>query len=475
MKRSALSHPLLYSFLFSALLIIPTVILLGKYVASTGDRQPKNLEALRRHVPQGARLQPEQIMRRMRVYFDRALEVWIVDAGGNVLENTGRRPLPYRWEELPHPETAWGMRPFLGEKIEIGPIIVTRLETDPPKYAVFAQVTRPRIPYFAKVAAILAFAIGVSVLVSGVSILLYLRRKARLATVVLAQLQSGNLGARLPVGPGDELGRLILRFNNMAEEIERLVGQLRTVESSRVAFLQELAHDLRTPLTSLRNLLENLSDDQSALTPAERAECVQLALEETDYFQRLIEDLFFLAQMNVPNYRLQAEKISLEDLLEAERTRTELNAQQENRSLSCVLRIDEGGHPFVSGDPHLLKRLFRNLLTNAARFARARIEIEVRRAGDSALQIAVRDDGPGFPEAALRHFGERRSTRVLTSPVGGKTSLGLGSVIARSIALRHRGNVEAANWTGPGGEIAGARLVVTLPLHSWEPAIRTAA
>jgi K+-sensing histidine kinase KdpD len=117
----------------------------------------------------------------------------------------------------------------------------------------------------------------------------------------------------------------------------------------------------------------------------------------------------------------------------------------------------------VSGDSHLLRRLFRNALENAVSFARTEVSVVVESAGSGELRILVRDDGPGLSESALKSFGERRVSRTFERTKGSRLSLGLGSVIMRTVAEIHRGKVVATNRKDPDGKVSGAEIQISLP------------
>src|SRR5262249_45941559 len=118
---------------------------------------------------------------------------------------------------------------------------------------------------------------------------------------VISELQRGNLKARFPIERLDEIGAAKMRFNAMADEIERLVERLRSAESSRNNLLQELAHDLRTPVASLQSILESVFS--MAKMEPDVAELAELARKEVEYMGHLVEDLLLLAQLSEPSYR----------------------------------------------------------------------------------------------------------------------------------------------------------------------------
>src|SRR5262249_3329095 len=110
----------------------------------------------------------------------------------------------------------------------------------------------------------------------------------------------------------------------------------------------------------------------------------------------------------------------------------------------------------------LLQRLVRNTLENASSFAKSEVAISLRPQGNGFVEIAIRDDGPGFSDAGLENFGKRRRTRYLSAS-GKKVSLGLGSVIAVQITDAHHGTLYVSNWLTPSGAVGGAEVRIRLP------------
>ncbi len=278
-----------------------------------------------------------------------------------------------------------------------------------------------------------------------------MRSKARLAADIINQIRGGDLSVRFPVGKMDEVGRLMVEFNKMADEIQRLVETIRNTELARMRRLQELAHDLRTPVASLKNLLETLQLHRTEMPDAQKEELLSLSLKEVDYFARLVEDLLFLAQVTEPKYSVTKSELNLSDLIEDEIETLKARYPK----IEGVARFDRDLSG-VKGDAHLLRRLFRNVLENAFSFARSKVEIHGKRNG-VGITIVVRDDGQGFNETALAAFGEKRGTRVISNNSEARLSVGLGSVIMKAVVNLHGGALRARNR-----EQGGAEIEVTL-------------
>lgn len=308
---------------------------------------------------------------------------------------------------------------------------------------------------------ILSLALVVGVVAAMLVTLYFLRGRVNTAFDVISQIKGGDLKARFPVTKMDEFAHTALLFNQMADEIETLVSSLRETERSRSSLLQELAHDLRTPVAGLKTLLETLSDQAAKLTPEKTAELVRLAECEVDYFGSLVEDLLLLGTLDEPTYK--PETVNLGELLQKE---IDSFAQ---RFPDCEVKLfREGELDPATGNPRLLRRAVRNALENACAYARKKIDVRVR-SGRGEVVISVEDDGPGFSEADLLQFGTKRPTRLVSQRGAKRISVGLGSVIMKSIAERHRGHIRPRNRIDGQGRVEGASVDITLPQKTGAP------
>lgn len=289
-----------------------------------------------------------------------------------------------------------------------------------------------------------------------------MRRKARQAADVINAIKQGDWQKRMPIDGLDEVGNLMQEFNRMADEIESAVRAMQRAEAARTGLLQELAHDLRTPIAGLRSLIETLEIRNESLDGKTRGELFSLAQKEIDYFARLVEDLLFLAQVRDPRYLNSGKSVNVAGLLQSQCDRAQLECKS-----AISLNLNESKIEIL-GDEVLLNRLLRNAIDNATSFAKSKIDISVEfqkssRDETTCLQITIQDDGPGFSEQALEKFGEKRFSRIVTENSGDRLSVGLGSVIMTTVASVHGGKVEARNAIVE-GHIKGAAVVITLPL-----------
>ena len=141
-------------------------------------------------------------------------------------------------------------------------------------------------------------------------------------------------------------------------------------------------------------------------------------------------------------------------------------SQNPDRPIQFELEYDQSRSYAVRGDIHLLRRMIRNALENAASFARTKINITLSEEGLKNWTLTIDDDGPGFSHEILKSFGERRVSRVLqhVDSQNARLSVGLGSVILKTVAQVHGGKVKAENRGTQ--SVLGARVLIWLPRHS---------
>lgn len=282
------------------------------------------------------------------------------------------------------------------------------------------------------------------------------------ADKVISEIKSGNLKSRFQVKRKDEFGQAMQRFNTMADEIEKLVHGLKTSEQARTKILQELAHDLRTPLASLRNLVDTLQSNMDRLDKNTREELLTLSAKEIDYFERLVEDLLFLAQLKEPDYVDHISTFNLPETILDVAEDCLFMSSQKGKKLTLIenLRHQEQQFP---GDDHPIRRLVRNAVENACSFATSKVTVYLENIDNQMIRLTIADDGPGFKPDDLNNFGQRNISRKLNTDSNGRVSLGLGSVVIKTICDVYHGHLSIQNLKTSSGSILGAEVKIELP------------
>ena len=278
-----------------------------------------------------------------------------------------------------------------------------------------------------------------------------LTRRARrpldeLGTAVARIIETGDLGARLPVTiRGDALDELKILFNAMLDRIEGLVRAMRET-------LDNVSHDLRTPLARLKATAERALE--AGRSEAEEKEALADVLEETDRAAQLLSALMDVSEAETGVLYLEKESVSAEELVTDALSLFEDAAEEKNVALSGTA---EPGLS-VSVDRNRMRQVLANLLDNALKHIPpgGKITIEILGEGSEVL-FRVSDTGPGISLEDLPHIFDRlyRGDRSRS-----ERGLGLGLALARAIVEAHGGRIAAE--TGPGG----ATLLVRLPRSS---------
>ncbi len=267
------------------------------------------------------------------------------------------------------------------------------------------------------------------------------------------QAQDADAGLSVP-GSGDEIHRLALTFN-------ALLARLHTALQREKEFVADAGHELRTPLTVLRGELELAQ--RPGRSAEELREAIAVAAGETDRLIRLAEDLLVLARNDDPS------SVRWIDFDLAELVRDAV-ARVEPLALTRDVRIEtvrpDAGLGTAHGDPERLGRALDNVLNNAVRFAppATGVRVEVGR-DERGNRIAVRDAGPGFPEALLpvvfERFRRADQARMRADPDQGYAGSGLGLAIVHSALSSHGGRVSVHNRS----DGAGAEVTLSWPEH----------
>ncbi|MDV9178821.1 HAMP domain-containing sensor histidine kinase, partial [Streptomyces sp. W16] len=249
---------------------------------------------------------------------------------------------------------------------------------------------------------------------------------------------------RVPVTTNDEIGYLAAAFNDLSQRRERVEGQ-------RKAMVSDVAHELRTPLSTIRGWLEAVQD---GIATSDQA-LVDSLLEEALLLQHIVDDLQDLAEADAGQLRIHPEPLRVRDLLD--HVATAHQARADTAGVYLTTRVD--GDPELSGDPVRLRQVVGNLVSNALRHTPAggSVTLRARRVGDQ-MTIEVADTGTGIPAEDLPRVFDRfwRAEKSRSRRTGGS---GLGLAIVRRLAEAHGGTVTVASTVG-----AGTVFTVRLPV-----------
>jgi signal transduction histidine kinase len=267
-------------------------------------------------------------------------------------------------------------------------------------------------------------------------------------TETTQRIMAGDLSERLPVaGTGDELDRLATSINDMLERIEALMRGLKEVSDN-------IAHDLKTPLTRLRNRSEEAL--RSATDETAYRHALVSMLEESERLIRTFDALLMIARAESGHSRDNMAGFDAAEIVRGVGELYEPLAEEKG----LVLKVDAVGAAPIRGNRELLSQSLANLVDNAIKYARAgedaaatEIVLAARQEGDRVL-ISVADHGPGIAEADRARAVERfvRLPQSQSEP-----GSGLGLSLAAAVARLHGGELILED------NAPGLRAVIALP------------
>ena len=243
-----------------------------------------------------------------------------------------------------------------------------------------------------------------------------------------------------------EMGFLELKLNESKTILEKRERDAREAEQRKNDLVVYLAHDIRTPLTSVIGYLELLKETPD-LPVEQRAKYLSITLDKAYRLEQLINEFFEITRFNLQSIPLNRENIHLSYML--------LQMAEEFYPILTPggksVRLDVPEDLSLYGDPDKLARVFNNILKNAAAYSYPDTVIEIRaRQERNAVRITFTNQGPQIPEAQLNAIFEKfyRLDSARSSSTGGA---GLGLAIAKEIVTAHKGTISASS--GPEGTV----------------------
>jgi signal transduction histidine kinase len=288
-------------------------------------------------------------------------------------------------------------------------------------------------------------------LIGGLFVSRRVLRRVDAMTETTKTIMDGDLGGRLPVaGTGDELDRLAQNLNAMLERIEALMQGLKEVSDN-------IAHDLKTPLTRLRNRAEQAL--RGAGNDAEYRTALEATIEESDGLIRTFNALLMIARAESGQARDDMNEFDAAEIAHDVGELYEPLAEEKG----IALKVEADAPTRLKGNRELISQALANLVDNAIKYAEpetakangaaSEIVVQALNSGDRIL-LTVADTGPGIPEADRGHVVERfvRLEQSRSQP-----GSGLGLSLASAVARLHGGELTLED------NYPGLKSVIALP------------
>jgi heavy metal sensor kinase len=262
------------------------------------------------------------------------------------------------------------------------------------------------------------------------------------------RISEANLEKRVPVKKrADEIDQLALTFNQMLDRIENLVTGIREMSDN-------IAHDLKSPITRIRGIAEVSLTSGSSLKEYESMAAG--TIEECDRLLDMINTMMIISRTEAGVNQFDYQKMDIANIVRDACDIFQSPAEDKGHTMACS--GDENIN--IYGDIRLIQRMVANVLDNAIKYTpvNGKIDVTVSTGGDQTVQITVKDNGMGISGRDLEHIFERF---YRCDPSRSQAGTGLGLSFARAAARAHNGDITVASTPGE-----GSTFTVMLPKNS---------
>lgn len=291
--------------------------------------------------------------------------------------------------------------------------------------------------------------------------LLFIKRIVKDMTYIsdrIIDIADGKSDEKIIIERQDEIGEIAGRINEMTEQINQLITSERDALQSNKDLIACVAHDLRTPITSVKGYLD-LALDTKHYDLEQRQKYVRIAQTKANRLEYLIHDLFNYTKLTSGEITLHRSKIDLVQLVE--QMVEEFYPLFQEEELECTTKYNIS-YLEMNMDGELIARAVQNLLSNALKYGKdgkhVYVELECL---EQEVQIRVTNYGLVIPEESIKHLFDKfyRVERSRNVKTGGT---GLGLNIAQEIVHLHGGRIQVTSGA------SGTCFTIALPLHKEE-------
>lgn len=291
--------------------------------------------------------------------------------------------------------------------------------------------------------------------------LLFIKRIVKDMTYIsdrIIDIADGKSDEKIIIERQDEIGEIAGRINEMTEQINQLITSERDALQSNKDLIACVAHDLRTPITSVKGYLD-LALDTKHYDLEQRQKYVRIAQTKANRLEYLIHDLFNYTKLTSGEITLHRSKIDLVQLVE--QMVDEFYPLFQEEELECTTKYNIS-YLEMNMDGELIARAVQNLLSNAIKYGKdgkhVYVELECL---EQEVQIRVTNYGLVIPEESIKHLFDKfyRVERSRNVKTGGT---GLGLNIAQEIVHLHGGRIQVTSGA------SGTCFTIALPLHKEE-------
>ncbi len=257
------------------------------------------------------------------------------------------------------------------------------------------------------------------------------------------ELAAGNYEAETGIIRYDEIGELATTIDFLADKLAENEIERKNMEQMRMDFFANVSHELRTPITVVRGYTESLVDGVVS-DEERRQQYYNRMLSECQSMERLVGDLLLLSKMQNPDFLVEKEPVTLQQVFHDLKRSAGVIAAEKN--IEIVMNQPE--EPCViMADYVRLRQMFVVIVDNAIKFSTENSSIYITVECEKMIRVSIRDEGVGISEEELPNIFEKFYKSKLRQNAKGS---GLGLAIARQICLKHDGTIQVESEVGKG-------------------------
>ncbi|MCF8371493.1 MAG: HAMP domain-containing histidine kinase [Bacteroidales bacterium] len=272
----------------------------------------------------------------------------------------------------------------------------------------------------------------------------YITKKLNLIIKGIKEFRAGEHSSRITVKSDSELDSIGLAFNEMADEIEKNIKELKGIDELRKELISNISHDLRTPVASIQGYAETLILKAGNINNEEQKKYLEIIYNSCERLKVQVNELFELSKLQTNQVELKPEAFSIAELVSDVANKYRILSQKRGISINTFISKDT---PAVIADISLIDRVLQNLIDNAVKFCRENdfINIELETSDPDKVKISIADTGMGISQEELPSIFERYYK--------GKSyqeSTGLGLAIVKKIMDLHETEIKVKSQPGVG-------------------------
>ena len=309
--------------------------------------------------------------------------------------------------------------------------------------------------------ALLSLLIALCTVAAALLIARSIGRPVRLLSLAAQQFGEGDFAARAPSAGEDEMSRLGMNFNAMAQRLEQREARLAELDTLKSEWVSRVSHELRTPLTTIKALTRLLMRD--GLSEAKQREYIETISVECDRQIDLVLNLLDLARIEGGVFRITHERVNVDEVMSS-CVKAGIRAAEKR---GHILRVEKNRDPlFVCADPKTIRRVLGNLIENSVKYtADCGLIVLSAHGNGNEVTISVADNGRGIPpedmpvlfdkfhrgkpapQSAAVHNGETDADFLEDADMSG---VGLGLYLARNVIEHMSGHISVESEVGRG-------------------------